>query len=279
MLEEANKLRAKGIIAMRYDSNQLGPNIVEVIAYGTAVFDAAYAGTAAASDASVPLHMVTTDTSLLGHSTQRSLGVPRGISVRSTNLFLSIGAGLKTIVGGEIRNYSALCETSREEAARRLMQHAAEMGATAIVGMRYQSNDLQPGVVEVVAYGTAVTDGSRSAVAAPAVEEGQIPIANVSTANEVTGVAMPISLGVVRGITVRSRNVATNIGAGLKAGFIGGEITSWTSLCEAARNEAYERLLKEATEKGARGIVGMRYETNEITPGITEVLAFGTAVA
>merc|ERR1712176_1100211 len=144
-------------------------------------------------------HMVTTDTSLLGHSTQKNLGVARGISVRSTNLFLSIGAGLKTIIGGEIRNYSTLCETSREEAARRLMQHAAEMGATAIVGMRYQSNDLQPGVVEVVAYGTAVTDGSRSAVAAPAVEEGQISIANVSTANEVTGVAMPISLGVVRG--------------------------------------------------------------------------------
>merc|ERR1712190_452288 len=69
-------------------------------------------------------------------------------------------------------------------------------------------------------------------------ESGAIADINVSTTNDITGTPMPTSLGVVRGITVRSRNVARNIGAGLKAGFIGGEITSWTSLCEVARNEA-----------------------------------------
>merc|ERR1712176_372879 len=150
-------------------------------------------------------HMVTTDTSLLGHSTQKNLGVARGISVRSTNLFLSIGAGFKSIVGGEIRNYTELCETSREEAAHRLMQHAAEMGATAIVGMRYQSNDLQPGVVEVVAYGTAITDGSRAntnAESGPSAESRAIADINVCTTNDITGTPMPNSLGVVRGIAV-----------------------------------------------------------------------------
>merc|ERR1712226_1166253 len=85
----------------------------------------------------------------VGIPRKKSLGIARGISVRSTNLLRSIGAGFKSIVGGEIRNYTELCEASRKEAAHRLMQHAAEMGATAIVGMRYQSNDLQPGVVEV----------------------------------------------------------------------------------------------------------------------------------
>jgi len=157
--------------------------------------------------------------------------------------------------------------------------------------MRYQSNDLMIGVVEVIAYGTAINDGSRTPAAggfnpptraAGASSGGEgITITNTacSTTNVLSGQTHPRALGVVRGITVRSRNVVTNLGAGLKANFIGGEIHSWTTLCENTRTEAFERMLKEASEKNASGVVAVRYETNEICPGITEVLAYGTAVA
>jgi len=278
MLEQANQLGAKGIIAMRYDSNEVTKGVVEITAYGTAVSDEPHAARGSTALEGVGLHMVTTDVSIPNHEARSSLGIVRGISVRSTNLIRSIGAGLKSIVGGEIRNYTDLCDSAREEARQRMMQHASEMGATAIVGMRYESNDLQPGVIEVLAYGTAISDGSR--LTSPEVEPGDtIRRAAVSTTNDVCGRSMPRSLGVACGITVRSRNVVANIGAGLKAGFIGGEISTWTTLCESARDEAYERLLKQAQDRGASGLVAVRYETNEISPGITEVLAYGTAVA
>ena len=99
----------------------------------------------------------------------------------------------------------------------------------------------------------------------------------VTTTNDVTGYRVARYLGLVRGITVRSRSVIGNFGAGLQAIF-GGNITIYTDLAERARGEAYELMVKHAQEVGANAIIGMRYDANEITDGITEVLAYGTAV-
>jgi uncharacterized protein YbjQ (UPF0145 family) len=84
-------------------------------------------------------------------------------------------------------------------------------------------------------------------------------------------------LGVVRGITVRSRSVIGSIGASLQT-LIGGNITLYTELCERARQEAFDLMLTHAGEIGANAIVGMRYDANEVGQGVTEVLAYGTAV-
>jgi len=84
-------------------------------------------------------------------------------------------------------------------------------------------------------------------------------------------------LGIVRGITVRSRNIIANIGAGLQS-LIGGNISLYTELCEKAREEAFEFMIQHADEMGANAIIAMRYDANEVTAGITEVLAYGTAV-
>ena len=86
------------------------------------------------------------------------------------------------------------------------------------------------------------------------------------------------NLGVVRGITVRSRSVIGNVGAGIQALF-GGNISIYTELCEHAREEAFGIMLTHASEVGANAVIGMRYDANEVAPGITEVLAYGTAVA
>jgi len=99
----------------------------------------------------------------------------------------------------------------------------------------------------------------------------------VTTTNDVTGHTIVRYLGLVRGITVRSRSVIGNFGAGLQALF-GGNITIYTELAERAREEAYELMVEHATKIGANAIVAMRYDANEITDGITEVLAYGTAV-
>ncbi len=99
----------------------------------------------------------------------------------------------------------------------------------------------------------------------------------VTTAFEFQGYRIAAYLGVVRGITVRSRSVVGNIGAGIQALF-GGNITLYTELCEHARGEAFEIMLKHAAEVGANAVVGMRYDANEVAQGITEVLAYGTAV-
>jgi uncharacterized protein YbjQ (UPF0145 family) len=85
------------------------------------------------------------------------------------------------------------------------------------------------------------------------------------------------NLGLARGIVVRSRSILGNIGAGLQA-LVGGNITLYTELCEKAREDAYELLLQHAAERGANAIIGMRYDANEVSDGITEVLAYGTAV-
>jgi uncharacterized protein YbjQ (UPF0145 family) len=99
----------------------------------------------------------------------------------------------------------------------------------------------------------------------------------VTTTNDVTGYKIVRYLGVVRGITVRSRSVVGNIGASLQTLF-GGNITLYTSLAERARQEAFDELCLHAEQVGANAVVAMRYDANEIAPGVTEVLAYGTAV-
>jgi len=84
-------------------------------------------------------------------------------------------------------------------------------------------------------------------------------------------------LGIVRGITVRSRSIVGNVGAGIQSLF-GGNISLYTELCEKAREEAYEIMVAHADQMGANAIVGVRYDANEVSQGITEVLCYGTAV-
>jgi uncharacterized protein YbjQ (UPF0145 family) len=99
----------------------------------------------------------------------------------------------------------------------------------------------------------------------------------ITTANSFEGYRISRELGIVRGITVRSRNIIANIGAGLQS-LIGGNISLYTELCEKAREEAFEFMIQHADEMGANAIIAMRYDANEVTAGITEVLAYGTAV-
>ena len=99
----------------------------------------------------------------------------------------------------------------------------------------------------------------------------------ITTANNFEGYRIIKELGIVRGITVRSRNIIANIGAGLQS-LIGGNISLYTELCEKAREEAFEFMIQHADEMGANAIIAMRYDANEVTAGITEVLAYGTAV-
>ncbi len=100
--------------------------------------------------------MVTTANELAGYRIVRGYGMVRGVVVRSRSVFGTIGASLQTLVGGNIRLFTDLCEKTREEAFELLLQHAAERGANAIVAMRYDANDVMDGVTEVLAYGTAV---------------------------------------------------------------------------------------------------------------------------
>ena len=99
----------------------------------------------------------------------------------------------------------------------------------------------------------------------------------VVTTNDIAGHNVARYLGVVRGITVRSRSIVGNFGASIQALF-GGNITLYTSLCEQAREEAYTLMIQHAGQMGANAIIGMRYDANEIAAGITEMLAYGTAV-
>jgi len=100
--------------------------------------------------------MVTTALELPGYRVVRNVGVVRGIVVRSRSIFGTIGAGLQTIVGGNITLLSQLCEKTRQDAFVMMMQHASERGANAIICARYDANELMQGVTEVLAYGTAV---------------------------------------------------------------------------------------------------------------------------
>jgi uncharacterized protein YbjQ (UPF0145 family) len=99
----------------------------------------------------------------------------------------------------------------------------------------------------------------------------------VTTAFELPDYRITKNLGLVRGIVVRSRSIIGNFGAALHMLF-GGNITLSTELCERARADAYQLMLEHAGQMGANAIIGMRYDANEVTAGVTEVLAYGTAV-
>ena len=105
---------------------------------------------------SVSPQMVTTAFELPGYRVRQTLGVVRGIVVRSRNLFVNIGAAFQTLVGGNITAWSNLCEQARAEAFAIMMQHATEIGANAVIGARYDATEISSGVTEVLAYGTAV---------------------------------------------------------------------------------------------------------------------------
>ncbi|MEP6483510.1 MAG: heavy metal-binding domain-containing protein [Rudaea sp.] len=99
----------------------------------------------------------------------------------------------------------------------------------------------------------------------------------VTTALELPGQRITKNFGVVRGLIVRSRSIVGNIGAALQS-LVGGNITLYTDLCEQARGDAFKLMLDHAGKLGANAVIGMRYDANEVTDGITEVLAYGTAV-
>lgn len=99
----------------------------------------------------------------------------------------------------------------------------------------------------------------------------------VTTTFDLPGVRVAKHLGVARGIIVRSRSVVGNFFAGLQM-FFGGNISVYTALCERARSDAYELMIRHAEEQGANAVIGVRYDATEIAPGVTEVLCYGTAV-
>lgn len=99
----------------------------------------------------------------------------------------------------------------------------------------------------------------------------------ITTSPNLEGYRITKHLGVVRGITVRSRSILGNIGGGVQS-FFGGKLSIYVELCEKAREEAYDLMLQHANERGANAIISMRYDANEVMQGITEVLAYGTAV-
>ena len=104
----------------------------------------------------LPRTQITTAFDLDGFRVVRTLGIVRGITVRSRSIFGAIGAGLQQMVGGNISLYTELCEHARQEAFDIMVQHAEAMGANAIIGMRYDATEIGQGVTEVLAYGTAV---------------------------------------------------------------------------------------------------------------------------
>lgn len=99
----------------------------------------------------------------------------------------------------------------------------------------------------------------------------------VATTNDLTGHRIVRHIGMVRGVTVRSRNVISDAVGGVQS-MIGGRVGAYVKLAEAARQEAYDELVAHARDMGANAILAMRYDANEIMPGVTEVLAYGTAV-
>lgn len=98
-----------------------------------------------------------------------------------------------------------------------------------------------------------------------------------STTFEISGKKIVKNLGMVRGIIVRSRSIVGNIGAAFQS-IIGGNITLYTELCEQARRESFDGMIKHAEEIGANAIIGVRYDATEVAAGITEVICYGTAV-
>ena len=101
-------------------------------------------------------NMTTTAFELDNYRVVRNLGVVRGIIVRSRSIFGTIGAGLQTLVGGNISLFTNLCERTRSDAYELMLQHAAQLGANAVIGVRYDATEITRGVTEVLCYGTAV---------------------------------------------------------------------------------------------------------------------------
>lgn len=104
----------------------------------------------------VDIHMITTAFTLDGYRVERNLGIVRGIIVRSRSIFGTVGASLQTLVGGDITLFTKLCEETRAHAFQRMAEHAAQMGANGIIGVRYDATEVMQGVTEVLCYGTAV---------------------------------------------------------------------------------------------------------------------------
>ena len=104
----------------------------------------------------IDAHFITTANTLEGYQITEHLGVVRGITVRSRSVLGNLAGGLQSIFGGELSVYVELCEKAREEAFLRLREHAAMVGANAVICMRYDANEVMEGVTEVLAYGTAV---------------------------------------------------------------------------------------------------------------------------
>jgi len=103
----------------------------------------------------IPHDMTTSTFEISGFRTTKTLGVVRGIVVRSRSVFGTIGASLQTMVGGDITMFTSLCEKTRQDAYERMLQHAAELGADAVIGIRYDATEVMQGVTEVLCYGTA----------------------------------------------------------------------------------------------------------------------------
>lgn len=99
----------------------------------------------------------------------------------------------------------------------------------------------------------------------------------ITTANNLEGYRITKHLGLIRGITVRSRSIFGNIAGGFQT-LVGGKISIYSELCEKTREEAYQLMIQNANERGANAIVSMRYDANEVMNGVTEVLSYGTAV-
>ena len=104
----------------------------------------------------IPHAMTTTAVSIEGYHTTKTLGVVRGVTVRSRSVFGTIGASLQTLVGGNITLLTDLCEKTREEAFGLVLEHAQQLGANAVVAIRYDATEVMQGVTEVICYGTAV---------------------------------------------------------------------------------------------------------------------------
>jgi len=105
---------------------------------------------------SIDHHMTTTAFAIDGYRITRTLGVVRGVTVRSRNLFGTIGASLQTLLGGNITLLTELCEKTREEALQLVLEHAKALGGNAVIGLRYDATEVMQGVTEVLCYGTAV---------------------------------------------------------------------------------------------------------------------------
>ena len=104
----------------------------------------------------IPHEMATSAFEIPGFRISRSVGIVRGIVVRSRSVLGSIGASLQTLVGGDITLFTDLCEKTREDAFERMLQHAAQAGGDAVIGVRYDATEVMQGVTEVLCYGTAV---------------------------------------------------------------------------------------------------------------------------